>query len=555
MRRDGRAAEEGGWRTTRELKEKAERDLRPSAQQERPGALRTRSNNRNPAWMDEEIPTRTDAISRNARNPRANGFERSSDALPAWAVEEPNSQPIFTSTVSSTDDAGSREDAFAAERARFFAKAKRDASPERHSKSALAVETAAAPSTAAPADAIQAYKAEMKAQERRRQLAEEREIRREMGLPEVSDEVLESKMPQRPQKPIATASTASAPLKPMYNDYMMPTKNRSASTDATASGSSATESARSVSASRKEPEQPKASRFANLFDKTAQQKAALAAQQAANAQMASPAPPAQATQQSTNPLLAALQGGLAPPTSTNDHARTHKANVETQSSDSMSRIMQMLNSSSISPQPGAQNNALLSALQPPQPQMNARSPVQQSAFQTPLVPQEAFHSTSHVTPPFSKAYPPGAPTQRPDPRLQMRPPAQFDDRHLMPDGLMGNPYRDVPPATFPTGMPGMPPVFQQQPPHMAGLPPFAQQPMQNRQQPPLQAIHSPPLGQPNRNANRATGGSMPLMPPLSPGQYPLPPLPSRDFAQPPMSGNQQAAQLMALLMNGGGSRR
>jgi hypothetical protein len=160
VRKDGRAIEEGGWRTAKEAREgqrlgKNDRNAAGISERERNGDRR-----RQPAWMDDD--TNASSAQSSYANRRAGERE---DALPAWAADELNNEGVLE--LEATTDYLSHGDASSAAKA-----------PKSNEVSHV--------------DSIQAWKAEMKEIERKRKAEEERAIRREMGLPDIED-VKESK--------------------------------------------------------------------------------------------------------------------------------------------------------------------------------------------------------------------------------------------------------------------------------------------------------------------------------------------------------------------------
>lgn len=172
VKKDGRAAEEGGWRSSRETMQMG-RERQPRDRLERPGfgdrdrdrdgrsghlSSGDRDRRRQPAWMDEdENSSRRESSSNNSFQRRGqNGFQ-SGDATPAWMADEP--------TSSSKDRFDESLEAF-------------DSQPNDKQKS----------SEASHVDSIQAFKAQMKEMERRKKIQEQKELRKEMGLPDLPDE-------------------------------------------------------------------------------------------------------------------------------------------------------------------------------------------------------------------------------------------------------------------------------------------------------------------------------------------------------------------------------
>lgn len=169
IKKDGRAAEEGGWRSSRETMQlgrerpqrgdRFDRVDRPSYNDRDargpPGSGSDRR--RQPAWMEEE------EASNSPRHSSSNAFQRrgqngyqANDAAPAWMADEPasgNGRP--DNTLEALE-----------------------------SKSSAGQST----SEATHVDSIQAFKAQMKEMERRQKAQEQRELRREMGLPEMAEE-------------------------------------------------------------------------------------------------------------------------------------------------------------------------------------------------------------------------------------------------------------------------------------------------------------------------------------------------------------------------------
>jgi len=171
IKKDGRAAEEGGWRSSRETmqlgRERPQRGDRPD-RLDRPSyndrdvrgqPSSSSDRRRQPAWMDEE------EVSNSPRHANSNTYQRrgqngyqTNDASPAWMSDEPANTKGRPDSSLEALESRSRPG--------------QSSSEETH------------------VDSIQAFKAQMKEMERRQKVQEQKELRREMGLPEMSDEDL-----------------------------------------------------------------------------------------------------------------------------------------------------------------------------------------------------------------------------------------------------------------------------------------------------------------------------------------------------------------------------
>lgn len=169
VKKDGRAAEEGGWRSSRETmqmgRERPQRDRleRPGYgdRDARSGVPGNTDRRRQPAWMDEEeSASRRDGFSGAYQRRGQNGYQPH-DATPAWMADEPASNKgLVDESLESIEPRSS---------------AKQSSSETSH------------------VDSIQAFKAQMKEMDRKKKAQEQRELRREMGLPDLPDEELAKK--------------------------------------------------------------------------------------------------------------------------------------------------------------------------------------------------------------------------------------------------------------------------------------------------------------------------------------------------------------------------
>lgn len=168
VKKDGRAAEEGGWRSSRETmqlgRERPQRDRldridRPgyNDRDSRSGAMGGSDRRRQPAWMDEDESSSSPKYGNSSTyQRRGQNGQHMHDATPAWMADEPTSS-----------------------------KGRADNSLEALESS---TSTGMPSSEASHVDSIQAFKAQMKEMERRKKVQEQKELRREMGLPEMPDE-------------------------------------------------------------------------------------------------------------------------------------------------------------------------------------------------------------------------------------------------------------------------------------------------------------------------------------------------------------------------------
>lgn len=574
VKKDGRAAEEGGWRTAREARERDQRTRDRDTGRYNDRTDRDRqprlpgTTGRAPAWMDDDNTARTTRAER--RNVPSSGT--ASESVPAWAVDSADGAAL-ESSASVSDGA---LDPIQAEKAKAKAKASRNV-PVSTGNSTSAVTGSQANGT--HVDSIQAWKAEMKALEQAKRIEQDREIRREMGLPDEPVQDTSSGVVGNTAKTDGTEASISDSLPPksVFADYLRPAKDRTTKVsmaDATSGSSSitATSSASNGGVTSVPEDKPKSSRFARMFDKTSQQGVALAAQAAAAAAR-SPEPTAQvqaasafadrsastsdiaspAPQQNLNPLLAALMPNRAAAPA--EHHTSSQPSQPTQpqlpnvpsNSDqaSMMRLLGMLHTSSISSgltPPGsssstpalAQNHATFQSqpsyatsqqappalpqhfVQSPQPTPGQNARQQPSQQQQPQPYRSTSHGREHQH--FSNMQ-------------------QQSQRIPEPTRVMHQPYPSMPPGN--QSMPPQPSPPQQKfaqpidnrsvprdlfPSNVAqrvpGILPF---PAHAQPLPPRQAqMQSPPQQQHTRMANRLSSG--PQMPPvLSPGQYPLPP--------------------------------
>jgi collagen type III alpha len=159
IKKDGRAAEEGGWRSSREttkdrqIRERGDRPAYGERNDLRVGSSNsTGDRRRQPAWMDEEKePTPSSKSGQySSTQRRAPNGTFSNDATPAWLSDGPDGTGLEDSLE--------------------------------------APSTAKQGSEASHVDSIQAFKAQMKDMERRKKIQDQKELRKEMGLPELPDE-------------------------------------------------------------------------------------------------------------------------------------------------------------------------------------------------------------------------------------------------------------------------------------------------------------------------------------------------------------------------------
>lgn len=196
IKKDGRAAEEGGWRSSRETmpnRERLPRDRDRDRDRDvrdgngRPGfgeRERDRDNRdsragndrrRQPAWMDDDEPL-SKAGQANVPEYRRRGLNGTAastptaDSTPAWMLDE---SPTASGGLESSLEALEAKNTSGS--------------------------SASAGNKAEHVDSIQAWKAQMKELERKQKLQEQRELRREMGLPELDDKDLEAKVSGRRQ--------------------------------------------------------------------------------------------------------------------------------------------------------------------------------------------------------------------------------------------------------------------------------------------------------------------------------------------------------------------
>lgn len=174
-KKDGRAAEEGGWRTEKEIREARERQLRGGDRYGSNGSSSNNNNNRistgertdrygadrrrQPAWMDEEPQgPHTSSFNRHSNGTGHPSSHTFGETLPAWAADD-----------NGKDNRGALDGSLEG-----------PSTGKRNVK-----DLRGAGDGERPVDSIQAWKAEMKELERKRKAQEERELRKEMGLPEL----------------------------------------------------------------------------------------------------------------------------------------------------------------------------------------------------------------------------------------------------------------------------------------------------------------------------------------------------------------------------------
>ena len=170
VKKGGRAAEEGGWRSVKEARDK-DRPLRGNERerggpQDRERDRSDKDRRRQPAWMDEEPQAGLSSAKANiypssagAGSRRSNGYHE--EALPAWAADDnsPGGLGIENSRGGIQLEESPEE--------RSNGKSRDTAQEIKH------------------VDSIQAWKAEMKELEAKKKREEEKTLRKEMGLPDV----------------------------------------------------------------------------------------------------------------------------------------------------------------------------------------------------------------------------------------------------------------------------------------------------------------------------------------------------------------------------------
>lgn len=309
-----------------------------------------------PAWMDEAAPAEgsgslpTRRLPRNRDSNTASATASSAEPTPSWATATSPS-PLESTT----------------------------GPKEKH------------------VDSIQAWKAEMRELERKKKLQAEKELRREMGLPDLSDadlqrkiDIKEGRLPPTAEQSTPSAAAApapaSAPKKSVFADFLLPSasaagagSNKASSASASASldtSSSAPGDPAIISDSSKpasKPEEgskPRSSRFARFFDAQGNQTSSPPTSK-------SPDPPQPQSQGQS--LLAALLPGAGAGANTNSSTSPAPSQADAQS---MMRLMEMLHMSSSSPAAAAARNS---------------APQQQQAHAQAVSPQPPAHQQAHTS--------------------------------------------------------------------------------------------------------------------------------------------------------------
>lgn len=399
VKKDGRAAEEGGWRSNREPatrggdrfgdrndrnSDRADRDRRTMGNDrdgnrdrngERSGLGDRGDRRRQPAWMDStdndsgsgsgarqsnepmgpgsgfpgrRLPGRErdrgdDSSSYSRRDGHA--FREQESSVPEWMA---SSDDVGDGALESGSNGRGLEDALEPE----------DIVPKKQEK-------------VQHVDSIQAWKAEMKEIERKKRLQSEKELRREMGLADLTDAELQRKLDIRdgkvdPNEQVQAAAPVpvKAPAKSVFADFLL-SAPAAAAADSSAQdkqGGTGTSTTSTSGADGKTEGKPRSSRFARFFDAQGNQTSGPVASpdapshqsQAAQPRSTQPQPQPQSQSQSQSPapalpsgqnLLAALLPGV--------DTSAPRAGPTSADAQSMMRLMEMLQMSSAGPTPAA----------------------------------------------------------------------------------------------------------------------------------------------------------------------------------------------------------